>query len=395
MNSSLLPLSDSASEPTTIPLPPSYWSHSAGLPAATEVVTGVTKSLMEESTCLQDDAGNLQPTKHSFKNKFEIIRKLGQGGFSTTYFAYDNSTAHALPCVIKHLKQRVKAHHQLNTNLQLERTNRRFQREARMMARLGRHAQLPRIIDHFSDNNQFYIVQEHIPGRTLSQEIRQDGLKSEQQAKQFLWEMIPIIRYIHRQRLLHLDIKPSNIIRRQSDQSLVLIDFGAVRRYPNDDLLPTTDRCVGTIGFSPAEQLAGKPTYASDVYALGVTCLYLLTGISPLDLATAEKGQHLRWQESIQLSEHFTTILEKMLSTDLGRRFQDIEELDRAMTLEAHYDDLKDCLTTEPLTDKTFKSPVACSISDVASAGSQSQRQAASIRRWQQRRRQFKAFTPK
>ncbi|MEO1447035.1 MAG: hypothetical protein AAFV46_12530, partial [Cyanobacteria bacterium J06635_11] len=83
MNSSLLSLSDSASEPTTIPLPPSYWSHSAGLPAATEVVTGVAKSLMEESTCLQDNAGNLQPTKHSFKNKFEIIRKLGQGGFST------------------------------------------------------------------------------------------------------------------------------------------------------------------------------------------------------------------------------------------------------------------------------------------------------------------------
>lgn len=370
----------------------------------------------DESTRFQDSAGNLKATKRLFKDRFEIMRRLGRGGFSTTYLAQDITTVHPLPCVIKHLKKKVKASAP-KTVLELERINRRFHREARMMARLGRNDQLPRLLDHFTDNDQFYIVQEHIPGPTLSQELKRNGPKSEAEVKQFLHEMIPVIRYIHRQRLLHLDIKPSNIIRRDSDQTLVLIDFGAVRRYPEETTGETTEEtttenrsttnppsyqrgaggAVGTIGFSPIEQLAGKPTYASDIYALGVTCLYLLTATSPLDFATSPRGQHLRWQESIRLSDHFTGILEKMLAPNAANRFQDIEALDRAMKLEGHYENLKTCMTTEPLTDKVFKGPTACSLDNRISAKalSNTERQAASIRRWQQRRRQFKTFVPK
>lgn len=351
----------------------------------------------DDSTRFQDASGNIQPTKRLFKNRFEIIRRLGRGGFSTTYLAQDITAERPFPCVIKHLKKRVKTG-QPKTILELERMNRRFQREARMMARLGRNNQLPCLLDHFVDDDQFYLVQEHVPGPTLNQELKRSGPKSEAEVKVFLREMIPVIRYVHRQRLLHLDIKPSNIIRRDSDKKLVLIDFGAVRRYPPDGLVnQDSERCVGTIGFSPMEQLLGEPTYASDIYALGVTCLYLLTATSPLDFATAPKGQNLRWQESIQLSPHFTSMLEKMLSPDLSRRFQNIEELDRAMKLETHYADLKDCMTTEPLKDNTFKGPKACSIGVAKNAQEHSyaERQAASIRRWQQRRRQFKAFVPK
>ncbi len=376
------------------------------LPSDEAVLPTIELPFNEDITSFQNAVGQVQssPT-HLFKNRFEIIRRLGKGGFGTTYLAQDMSARQPLPCVLKQLTYKVQTetspaelspYSRAKAAIDQERTKRRFQRETHMMARLGRHPQLPCLLDHFTDNNQFYLVQEHIPGDTLSREISRSGPQSEQQAKQFLRDMIPLVRHIHRQNLLHLDIKPSNIMRRSRDQKLVLIDFGAVRRYPRLEGHDNKDRTTGTLGFSPSEQLAGQPTYASDIYALGVTCLYLLTKISPIDLATAERGQNLRWQESVKLSDHFTQILGKMLHPDANRRYQNTYELERALNLEDHYADLKDCLTTEPMLDKTFAAPAACPIFRSEEANqSLAQRQAESIRRWQQRRRQFKAFTPR
>ena len=360
---------------------------------------------VDEATSLQDTAGNIQAPRKFFKNRFEIIRRLGRGGFGTTYLAKDLTQKTALrgghngglACVIKQLKYKIQSPETLATSPKAtfiqERIQRRFQRETRMMARLGRHSQIPCLLDHFIEDNQFYLVQEHIPGQTISQEVARTGAQSEANVKQFLYEMLPILRYIHRQNLLHLDIKPSNIIRRSSDRALVLIDFGAVRPYPDNSLKQVTERGSGTIGFAPSEQLAGKPTPASDIYALGVTCLYLLTRISPLDLAISPQGQNLRWQESVQLTPHFTRILAKMLHPNHARRFQSIEELERAMKLEAHYETLQPCLNTAPLKDD--KKPTACALPTDAAEGTSIQRQAAAIRQWKQRRSEFKAFVPR
>ncbi|MFK8186500.1 MAG: protein kinase [Phormidesmis sp.] len=360
---------------------------------------------VDEATSFQDASGNIKAPKRFFKNRFEILRRLGRGGFGTTYLATDLSASHqsgGLPCVIKQLKYKIQSAQTLATSPRAsfiqERIQRRFQRETRMMARLGRHSQMPCLLDHFIEDEQFYLVQEHIPGETISQEIARNGIKTETEVKQFLSEMLPILRYIHRQNLLHLDIKPSNIIRRSSDDTLVLIDFGAVRTYPDNSLSKVTERGSGTIGFAPSEQLSGKPTPASDIYALGVTCLYLLTKISPLDLAISPQGQNLRWQESIQasfqqVSPYFTQLLSKMLNPNHTRRFQSIDELERAMKLETHYDTLQDCLNTAPLMDK--KQPSACALPMPTEESHGVQRQAASIRQWKQRRREFKAFVPR
>ncbi|MEM6451688.1 MAG: serine/threonine-protein kinase [Cyanobacteria bacterium P01_D01_bin.105] len=384
---------------------------------------------VDEATGFQDALGNVKAPKKSFKGCFEIIRRLGRGGFGTTYLAtYLNHDAaqgrrKGLPCVIKQLKYRVPSEQSVSgqsafgqsasrqsasrqsasrqnestpaqATFPRERIQRRFQRETRMMARLGRHSQMPCLLDHFIEDDQFYLVQEHIPGQTISQEIARSGVRSEADVKQFLTEMLPILRYIHRQNLLHLDIKPSNIIRRSSDKMLVLIDFGAVRRYPDNSLNRVTERGSGTMGFAPSEQLAGKPTPASDIYALGVTCLYLLTKISPLDLAISPQGQNLRWQEAVQLSPHFTRILSKMLNPNHTRRFQSVDELERAMKLETHYDALQDCLNTAPLQKR--KQPSVCVLpSPTVTEGNPIQRQATSIRQWKQRRGDFKAFVPR
>ena len=347
---------------------------------------------LRESQRLQTAQNTVPAVRQArlFKNQYVIVRRLGQGGFGTTYLAKDISAASPMPCVIKQLKYKSK------TPIELERNQRRFQREVCMMARLGNHAQLPGLLDHFVSESEFHLVQEHIPGLTISQEVSRQGVKSEADVKQFIRDMLPIVRYVHRQNLLHLDIKPSNIIRRSDDNKLVLIDFGAVRRASQvDEAAPAKkQRCAGTIGFAPIEQLEGMPTFASDIYALGVTCLYLLTGESPLDLALSPKGQNLRWQESVQLSPYFTQVLSKMLHSKAERRFQNTYELERAMNLESHYENFKEYLTTEAITDKRFV-PAACRLAEPIETGSYAQRQAQSIREWKQRRRQFKAFVPK
>lgn len=337
--------------------------------------------------------------KPLFRNQFEIIKRLGRGGFSTTYLAEDITGLHRQPCVIKQLRYKP-AKNNSNTSknkaLQAEHNQRRFQKEARIMARLGQHDQIPYLLDHFTEDGQFYLIQEHIPGLTLQQEISHHGPQSEAQVKDFLKDIIPILRYVHRHNLLHLDLKPANIIRRSTDQKLVLIDFGAVRRYTQDTTKP--QRSTGTTGFAPTEQLAGHPAPASDLYSLGVTCLYLLTGCSPIDFATSANGQDLRWQESIQVGPHLTHILHKLLAAKAEHRYQSIDALDRAMNLESHYSELKTCMTNEPFSGETFKPPVACRLNDPntdnSSGQSTASRQAQSIRRWKQRRRQFQSFKP-
>jgi len=332
-----------------------------------------------------------------FRNQFQILKRLARGGFSTTYLATDLlSGPQPTPCVIKHL--RYKPSSTLNSKtLQAEHNQRRFQKEARILACLGQHSQIPALLDHFTEDGQFYLIQEHIPGLTLQQEIAHNGIQTESQVKTFLRDIIPILRHVHHHNLLHLDLKPANIIRRSTDQKLVLIDFGAVRRYHPTATQP--QRSTGTTGFAPSEQLAGKPTPASDLYSLGVTCLLLLTGYAPLDFATSAHGQNLRWQESIQVSPHLTHILHRLLTPQAEHRFQNLDDLDRALSMESHYDELKVCLTHEPCSGDTFKAPAACRIelteTTAQSGESHASRQARSIRRWQQRRRQFQAFTPK
>ncbi|MEO1621345.1 MAG: serine/threonine-protein kinase [Cyanobacteria bacterium J06632_3] len=347
-----------------------------------------------------ESASHLAQNKPLFRGQFSILRRLGRGGFGTAYLAQDVTVGQR--CVVKQIRYRTKKSSiAANASLEKERNQRRFQKEARMMARLGRHQQIPCLLDHFVEKGQFYLVQEYIPGKTLSQEFHKSGIQSEAQVKDFLREMIPIIRYVHRHNLLHLDIKPSNIIRRSHDQKLVLIDFGAVRRFSKEASADNPDRCTGTVGFSPSEQLTGHPTPASDIYALGVTCLYLLTGCSPMDFATSPKGQNLRWQESVQVSAHFDQILKRMLAPEASHRFQSIEALERALKLETHYDELSACMTREDFLQQreqqSYQQPEACLLDNYVDAGAQSSaaRQASSIRRWQQRRRQFKSFTPK
>jgi serine/threonine-protein kinase len=271
------------------------------------------------------------------------MQALGQGGFGATFLAIDESLPGQPNCVIKQLRPNGNAPHVMDMARDL------FHREAQTLGRIGDHPQVPRLLDYFEANEEFYLVQEYVSGATLQQEIKRSGALSEHSVKRFLGEILPVLEYIHKNRVIHRDIKPANIIRRAQDEKLVLIDFGAVKYQAQQaagasEHTALTSYAIGTPGFAPPEQMAMRPVPASDIYALGVTCIYLLTGKSPKDLDYDPSTGELLWERQVDVSDHFAKVLKKMLDVSVRHRFQSANDIFRALDLEAHLKSLEDSM---------------------------------------------------
>lgn len=292
------------------------------------------------------------------KKRYRVSQALGQGGFGATFLAQDESLPGEPSCVIKQLRPATTSDHVMQMAREL------FEREARTLGKIGNHPQVPRLLDYFEESPHFYLVQEYISGLTLQQEVKASGAFSEAGVKQFLSELLPLLQYIHSQQVIHRDIKPANLIRREQDRKLVLIDFGAVKNQVNQtamtngsDQTALTAYAIGTPGFAPPEQMSMRPVYASDIYAVGVTCVYLLTAKSPKDLAYNPSTGELIWQNLVNISDHFADVLKKMLEGSVRHRYQSAEEVLRALDLEPYLDSLAQGLTSKPVTPQKPLSP--------------------------------------
>ena len=284
------------------------------------------------------------------RNRYRVTKSLGQGGFGATFVAIDVSLPGEPICVIKQLRP------SNNHEKFLRMARELFEREARTLGKIGNHPQIPRLLDFFEERRNFYLVQEYVSGHTIHQEVKQMGLFKEDKIRAFLDEILPVITYIHSQQVIHRDIKPANILRRDQDNKLVLIDFGAVKNHvaqvdipegiergPNDQ---NTQFAVGTSGYAPPEQLAMRPIFSSDLYALGVTCVYLMTGKSPKDIEYNPSTGEMMWQKHVQLSKHLTQVLGKMLEVSVRYRYQSVEEVQHALANTAVVDHRKPAIAT-------------------------------------------------
>lgn len=286
------------------------------------------------------------------RDRYRPIKTLGRGGFGTTFLARDESLPGHPYCVIKQLRPSTDAPQVLEMARDL------FQREAKILGKIGSHPQLPRLLDYFERSQEFFLVQEFINGKTLQQEVRLGGPFSEAGVKQFLSEFLPIIRYVHNNKVIHRDIKPANLIRRDEDKKLVLIDFGAVKDKVNPAQIDSPDQtaltayAVGTPGYAPPEQMAMRPVYASDLYAVGVTCIYLLTGTSPKDFDYDPTTGEILWRGLVKdVSEHFADVLQKMLEISVRHRYQSVEGILRDLDLEPYLDSLAQNMAFPTSTD--------------------------------------------
>jgi serine/threonine-protein kinase len=273
------------------------------------------------------------------RDRYRALRALGRGGFGATFLARDESLPGHPLCVIKQLRPSAEAQHILDMARDL------FQREAKILGKIGNHPQLPRLLDYFETNQEFFLVQEFINGKTLQQEVKQGGPFSEAGVRQFLSEALPLIQYVHDNKVIHRDIKPANLIRRDEDKKLVLIDFGAVK----DKVVPVqetseqtalTAYAIGTPGYAPPEQMAMRPVYASDLYAMGVTCIYLLTGKSPKEFNYDPTTGEMMWRDLVHVSNHFADVLQKMLEISIRHRYQSVEAILRDLDLEPYMESL-------------------------------------------------------
>lgn len=294
----------------------------------------------------QTHLGQICGSKQRFRDRYEVLKVLGRGGFGITFLAKDVSLPGEPLCVIKQLCPKV------SDLALLQRARQRFEQEARTLSKLGSHAQIPQLLDYFEKDGEFYLIQEYVRGSTLSREVKRSGPFSELAVKQFLREFLPLLQYVHDNRVIHRDIKPPNIIRCKDDGRLVLIDFGAVKEYiarlDTTSSRPSTTQFVGTVGFAPPEQLASRPVYASDIYAVGITCLYLLTGKSPLEFDYEFVTGEVRWREQVSVTEHFGNTLGKMLKISPQERYQSPREVMRALDLEPYLDNLVYCMNVNP-----------------------------------------------
>jgi serine/threonine protein kinase, bacterial len=252
-------------------------------------------------------------------NQYRIEKKLGEGGFGETFLAVDSHSPTQRKCVIKQLKP-------MTVNPVIyEVIQDRFKREAVLLERLGDgHDQIPRLYAYFSENNQFYLVQEYIEGESLS--ALKAGTLSEYYVKNLLLNILPVLTYIHDQGIVHRDIKPDNIMMRNRDNKPVLIDFGAVRETMSTTVSasgnPTSSIIIGTPGYMSSEQAIGKPIFSSDLYSLGLTAIYLLTGKQPQELETDHSTGEIIWRKfAPYISDGFAQVLDKAIKYHPRDRF--------------------------------------------------------------------------
>jgi serine/threonine-protein kinase len=284
--------------------------------------------------------------------RYRALKTLGKGGFGATFLAQDEAMPGNPNCFIKQL------HSFANEPEVLQKIARKlFEREAKTLYKIGNHPQVPQLLNYFEDSQQLYLVQEYISGLTLREEVKRYGSLSEAGVKQFLREILPLLQYIHSQQMIHRDIKPANLIRREQDGKLVLIDFGVVTNHINhinqtvtsqSEQTALTANAVGTRGYAPPEQIAKRPVYASDIYAVGVTCIFLLTGKSPKDLDYNFSTGEIVWQGKVHVSEHLAKVLSKMLEVSVEHRYQSANEVLRALELEPYLDSLAHGMAYQP-----------------------------------------------
>lgn len=282
--------------------------------------------------------------------RYQIINKLGAGGFGRTFLAEDLHLPGHPQCVVKQLKP------QTSEPETLAMARRLFDTEAEVLYQLGNHDQIPRLLAHFEDNEEFYLAQEFIEGEPLTKEFAKGQPWIESQVIELLQDILQVLAFVHEQQVIHRDIKPPNLIRRQGDGKIVLIDFGAVKQVSSQVVNPETGETnltisIGTKGYMPNEQLAGNPRFSSDVYAVGMLGIQALTGVHPKSMGEDPQTGEMIWREHApHVSPELAGILDKMVCYDFRDRY--LTAADALVALQSLLVSRQDSLLMTPLSDQ-------------------------------------------
>lgn len=264
-----------------------------------------------------------QPTDESqpLGGRYRVLSRLGGGGFGQTFLAEDLHLPGHPRCVVKQLKP------QVSDSASLQTARRLFDTEAQVLYQLGNHDQIPRLLAHFEHDQEFYLAQELVEGRLLSQELQGDRPWSEAQVVALLQDLLKVLAFVHQQNVIHRDIKPANLIRRQRDSRIVLIDFGAVKQVSTQLVDTRTHQTnltisIGTQGYMPNEQLGGNPRFSSDLYAVGKVAIQALTGVHPRHLQEDPQTGEVVWRDRApNATPELADFLDRLIRYDFRSRY--------------------------------------------------------------------------
>ncbi len=259
------------------------------------------------------------------RDRYEIVKQLGIGSFGVTYIAKDRDFLDQKELVIKQLNP-------INIEQNsIDIARKKFRQEAECLAKLTNEF-IPKVHAQFEENGHFYIVQDLVAGVTLSQEFQAREKKTEQYIKKLLIDILTPLAYVHQQDIIHRDLKPDNLIRRNADGKISLIDFGAVKEVVNQ---PTSQAgtTIGTPGYMPTEQISGFPKMSSDIYAVGVIAIQASTGID-LSQLELDDNANILWQNlAPDLSLDLKNVLNQMVEYDFRKRYDNATEALHIVTL--------------------------------------------------------------
>src|SRR6476469_1400187 len=264
------------------------------------------------------------------------VRLLGQGGVGSSCLARDRYTPAMRQFVAKLLQPSVSL-----TPPQLKIAQTLFEREAAVLEELGNeHSQIPSLLAFFEltvpslqpgKNDQFfYLVQEFIDGTNLEDELAVKGRFSEAETVEVLREILKVLDFVHSRGSIHRDIKPANIMRAKNGR-LYLLDFGAVKQVTQSVGSAKASTGIYSLGYAPPEQMSGQEVYpATDLYALAVTCITLLSGLQPTELFDSYRNEW-NWHSRVQVSSRLAHVLDRMLLSAPSQRFQSASEVEAAL----------------------------------------------------------------
>ncbi|MCP6759564.1 MAG: serine/threonine protein kinase [Fischerella sp. CENA71] len=253
--------------------------------------------------------------------RYRLIKQIGQGGDCQTFIGVDEGQSLPFFCVVQQFAKQ-------------DYTPETFGQTAQRLEELGKHPQIPKVVSYFDENDHFYLVQELIEGKNLAALVEEQGAFDETQIWQVLESLLPVIKFISDRDVIHCDIKPENIILGSSGkftkQNLFLVDFSTANLLSERQI--SEPKSLGSPEYAAPEQTQGHAVFASDLYSLGVTCIYLLTHISPFDLFDIANNSWV-WQQylTLKVSDRLVKIINKLIEIDVNHRFQSADEVMQAL----------------------------------------------------------------